>query len=271
MRHVNAMAAAQKTRLMLSIDELRSFDAELTRKCARAHTRRTRVIACSVLVGRAKCGGHPDPRARTISTSPAPRPSQLHATAGGLPPRLRGGAPRDGPAAGPLLLEAGLPQPAPHRGAGLLRRAPRLPARAECARPLLEPNGASRLSQRQPARLSARNGQLPGQPAPRHSMQSLAHARTTHCGACRRDVAQLAGVCGGHRDQVLARAAQGAQERALLRGDRSLLHQGDAPRDPNGGLSARGEGGGGGGEAAARARCAHAAASSANARRSTAT
>ena len=36
MRHVNAMSAAQKTRLMLSIDELRSFDAELTRKCARS-------------------------------------------------------------------------------------------------------------------------------------------------------------------------------------------------------------------------------------------
>ena len=35
MRHVNAMTAAQQTRLMLSIDELRSFDAELTRKCVR--------------------------------------------------------------------------------------------------------------------------------------------------------------------------------------------------------------------------------------------
>ncbi|KAL1495133.1 hypothetical protein AB1Y20_016999 [Prymnesium parvum] len=35
MRHVNAMSAARKTRLMLSIDELRSFDAELTRNFMR--------------------------------------------------------------------------------------------------------------------------------------------------------------------------------------------------------------------------------------------
>ena len=32
MQHVHAMTAAQHSRLMLSIDELRLFDAELTRK-----------------------------------------------------------------------------------------------------------------------------------------------------------------------------------------------------------------------------------------------
>jgi len=74
MQHVETMLKQKQTRLALSLDELRTFDAGLARKSG-CHSRLMRISLCSAHTRLSHCA--------VVSS---------HAAAGRLPSRIRGGA-----------------------------------------------------------------------------------------------------------------------------------------------------------------------------------